>query len=384
MLTSFLKSAATGLALALLLSFGTVGIAAAQNVTAADTVVTNTITLSFDGANNGGTQTRIDLPATAGMTETFRVARKIDLTLVADQASQELQVLPNQTTATIQFTLTNLGNPNPAGAAQDFFINVTNAGNIGDGTAALTYSATASTTLGEYYVTVGGTAYDVGNPTAVSLASNGTATVQVIANIPSGATDGLADVFTVTAIAVDSGVAVTESRTADLDDLDRVFADAASTTSMTGSTAASPLDVALNGQAVAETRMLVAAPQLSATKTAVVLDEGLGTFDCDAGTGTATPASAPRSPIPGACVEYTITVENDASASADATAVTISDVLPSDVTFAGVSTVAYTGAGAGTASTTTEPANATGTVTVTIGTLPVDTTATFRIRVTVN
>ena len=383
MLTSFLKSAATGLALALLLSFGTVGIAAAQNVTAADTVVTNTITLSFDGANNGGTQTRIDLPATAGMTETFRVARKIDLTLVADQASQELQVLPNQTTATIQFTLTNLGNPNPAGAAQDFHINVANTGTLA-GSAALTYSATASTTLGEYYVTVDDAAYDVGTPTAVSLASNGTATVRVIANIPSGATDGLADVFTVTAIAVDSGVAVTESRTADLDDLDRVFADAASTTSMTGSTAASPLDVALNGQAVAETRMLVAAPQLSATKTAVVLDEGLGTFDCDAGTGTATPASAPRSPIPGACVEYTITVENDASASADATAVTISDVLPSDVTFAGVSTVAYTGAGAGTASTTTEPANATGTVTVTIGTLPVDTTATFRIRVTVN
>lgn len=377
------KTGFRSLLLGLALTLGATGMAAAQNATAAGTSVSNSITLSYNGADNGGTQVRVDLPPTASMTETFTVARKIDLSVTADQGAQVLQVTPGQLAAQIQFTLENLGNARTSGSpAQDFNINVVNTGDLA-GAAALTYSATASTTLGEYYVTVDGAAYDVGNPTAISLAPNGTATIRVIANIPGTSTDGLADVFTVTAVAVDGGTAVTESRTADLDDIDIVFADAESTTAMVGSTAATPLDAALNGQAAAETRMIVSAPQLTASKTAVVLDEGLpgSSFDCAAG-GTAT--GSPLSPIPGACVEYTIIVANDAAATASATAVTISDVLPGDVTFAGVSTIAYTGTGAGSATTTTEPVNSGGTVTATIGTLPAGTTATFTIRVTVD
>jgi uncharacterized repeat protein (TIGR01451 family) len=339
-------------------------------------------TLSYNGADNGGTQVRVDLPATASMTETFTVARKIDLSVTADQGAQVLQVTPGQLAAQIQFTLENLGNARTSGSpAQDFNIDVVNTGDLA-GAAELTYSATASTTPGEYYVTVDGAPYDVGNPTAISLDPNETATILVIANIPDTSTDGLADVFTVTAVAVDSGTAVAESRTADLDDIDIVFADAESTTAMSDTTASGGvLDAALNGQAAAETRMIVSAPQLTASKTAVVLDEGLpgSSFDCAAG-GTAT--GSPLSPIPGACVEYTITVANDAAATASATAVTISDVLPGDVTFAGVSTITYTGTAGG--ATTTQPANTSGTVTATIGTLPAGTTATFRIRVTVD
>jgi hypothetical protein len=52
------------------------------------------------------------------------------------------------------------------------------------------------------------------------------------------------------------------------------------------------------------------------------------------------------------------------------------------VTFAGVSTIAYTGTAGG--ASTTAPANSGGTVTATIGTLPAGTTATFTIRVTVD
>jgi uncharacterized repeat protein (TIGR01451 family) len=113
---------------------------------------------------------------------------------------------------------------------------------------------------------------------------------------------------------------------------------------------------------------------LTATKTAVVLDEGLGTlFTCETGIGTATPATTPRAPIPGSCVEYTITVANNANASAAATDITITDVLQADTTFEGASV--------GDFDSVTETSN---TVTATLATLPAGESASFTIRVTVN
>ena len=369
-----LKTLFAPLGLVAALAMGPASAAWAANATEAGTVVSNTITLSYDGADNGSGPARIDLPTASRPIETFKVARKIDLTLVADQSGQQLSVNPAQTAATIAFTLRNLGNPNEGGAAQGFNITVAATGTIGDGSTALAYSATATTDLGKYYVTVGGTVTDVNTvATDVSLGSNGTSTIQIIANIPSGATDGLADVFTVTAVAVDSGTAVSESRTADLDDLDVVFADAASTSNMTGTS--TTLDLAVNGQAKAETRMLVSAPKLSATKTAVVLDEGLrgeglpaSTFDCAA--GGAEPSS-PLAPIPGACVEYTITVTNASDATAAATNITITDALPSQTTYAGNTPNSFT------------LTQSDGTVTATLDTLDVNTSASFKVRVTV-
>lgn len=243
-----LKTLFAPIGLAAVLAMGAASAAWAANATAAGTVVSNTISLSYDGATNGGTTERIALPATAQHTETFKVARKIDLTLVADQSGQELRVNPAQTTATIEFTLTNRGNPNESAAAQGFNITVAATGSIVDGSNALTYSTTQTNTLGQYYVTVGGTVTDVNNTNSdVSLASNGTSTIRIIANIPSGATDGLADIFTVTAVAVDSGTAVAQSRSADLDVVSVVFADAASTSNLSGGPLT--LDAALNGQA---------------------------------------------------------------------------------------------------------------------------------------
>ena len=156
-----LKTLFAPIGLAAVLAMGAANTAWAANATEAGTVVSNTISLSYDGATNGGTTARIDLPTASRPTETFKVARKIDLTLVADEANQELSVNPAQTAATIDFTLTNLGNPNEAAAAQGFNITVAATGTIGDGSAPLTYSATATTTLGQYYVTVDGTVTDV-------------------------------------------------------------------------------------------------------------------------------------------------------------------------------------------------------------------------------
>jgi uncharacterized repeat protein (TIGR01451 family) len=350
------------------------GMAAAQaNDTAAGSIVSNTITLSFNGATNGGTATRIDLPETAGMTETFTVAQKIDLSVTANQADQQLGVLPGTEAAQVSFTLTNLGNAkSPTVAEQDFHINVGNSGTLagGDPLAELTYSATVTTTPGTYYVTVNGAAYDVANATAIALAPDADATIVVVANIPGTSVDTLADVFTVTAFPVDgSGDKLAEVPFSDLDTLAIVYADAASTSAMANGTAA--LDAALNGDAKAETRIIVTAPQLSATKTAVVLDEGLpgSTFDCAVG-GTATGAGL--APIPGACVEYTITVTNDAAATAPATAITITDVLPAGTAFAGKTD--------GDFAPVTE---ASGTVTATLATLAAGESGSFQIRVTV-
>jgi uncharacterized repeat protein (TIGR01451 family) len=350
------------------------GMAAAQtNETAAGSIVSNTITLSFNGAANAGTQTRIDLPATAGMTETFTVAQKLDLSVTANQADQQLGILPGTEGAQVSFTLTNLGNAkSPTVAEQEFHINVSNAGTLagGDPLAGLTYSETATTTPGTYYVTVNGTPYDVANPTPLLLGPGAMATILVIANIPGTATDTLADVFTVTAFPVDAnGSKVAEVRSTNLDTLAVVYADAASTSAMAGGTAA--LDAALNGDAKAETRIIVTAPRLTATKTAVVLDEGLpgSTFDCAVG-GTATGTGL--APIPGACVEYTITVTNDANATADASDITITDVLPAGTAFAGKSDGGF--------APVTE---ASGTVTATLATLEAGDSASFTIRVTV-
>lgn len=341
-----------------------------QDQTQAGTVVSNTISLTYDGADNDGDIVSITLDPPAPTT--FTVARKIDLSVTAEQAGEELTVTPGQTAATTEFTLRNLGNPNVGGAAQDFNINVAVAGNIGNGTAPLTYSATATTTAGQYYVTVGGDVYDTEAGTPVALASGAESTIRIIANVPSGATDGLADLFTVTAIAMDSGVKVVESRSSDLDDLSVVFADAESTTVLTGQT--NPIDPALNGEAVALTRLLVTAPQLSATKTAVVLDEGLpgSSFTCnsdDAATGTGLVA------IPGACVEYTITVTNAAGATSPASNITIKDGIPGNTThirqFADDFDTATYDAGDNE-------------VTATLSTLAADSSASFRIRVTVD
>lgn len=354
---------------------GGAGMATAQtaNDTAAGSVVTTTITLSYNGAVNGGDTVRVDLPEAQRPVETFTVAQKLDLSVTANQADQQLEVQPGTEAAQVSFTLTNLGNPRSTTTAeQDFHINVGNAGTLagGDPLDGLTFSATATTTPGTYYVTVNGNAYDVANPTAIALAPDGEATILVYANIPGTSTDTLADVFTVTAFPVDgTGNKVAEVPFTNLDTLAVVYADAASTSAMLGGTAA--LDDALNGDAKAETRILVTAPQLTATKTAVVLDEGLpgSTFDCAVG-GTATGTGL--APIPGACVEYTITVTNDENATSDATAVTIQDVLPAGT--------AYAGKTDGDFDPVTED---NGTVTATLATLEAGDSASFTIRVTV-
>lgn len=163
---------------------------------------------------------------------------------------------------------------------------------------------------------------------------------------------------------------MTEDRSLGLMGVNTVFADAASTSTRTST----QIDPALDGRAADETRLVLTAPVMTATKTAVVLDELLpgSTFDCaTGGAATGTPLAA----IPGACVEYTITVSNDTTATLPAGNITITDPIPADTTYVGHT------AGAFTVTTTGTPVSS---VTATLGTLAVGASESFRIRVTVD
>ena len=368
------KTGFRSLLLGLALTLGATGMAAAQ--TAPGTVVSNTIDLTYQSGTGTPVITQDDVA-----TVTFQVDRKIDVAVTAQAGSGQQAAVPGQDTVVLPFEVENLGND-----TQGFDIDVViSAG----GTLGLTYSATATTTLGQYYVVISAdatlgsdTPYDTANPAnAGDLAAGGSYFALIVANVPLSATDGLQDTFEVTATATTAGsaTAVTEDRTQGLNGVNTVFADAASNSSLTSS----EIDGAETGADKDETRLLVTAPIITATKTVGVLSENLPSapFTCASDSATAVSTLAA---IPGACLEYTITVTNDGGASTAATNIELQDVLPSGVTFAGVSSITYTGNGAGSATTTTEPANSGGTVTATIGTLPADTTATFTIRVTVD
>lgn len=82
----------------------------------------------------------------------------------------------------------------------------------------------------------------------------------------------------------------------------------------------------------------VSSPDLAATKSVdVIATNAAGTFDCTNGAQV----SANEYAIPGSCLEYTISIVN--SGSADATSVTVSDTLPDEFTFQGVTFTNFTG-----------------------------------------
>jgi uncharacterized repeat protein (TIGR01451 family) len=358
------------------LAFCALSTSAALAQTAPDTPVINSISLTY---NSGAGTPTVTLPTVAAHSVEFRVDRKLDLGVSAQASDGLVPAVPGQAAVTFAYRVENRGND-----TQGFVINVTDTGNINvaDG---LTRSATVTTTPGEFYVLVGpnadgtnGTIYNSGN--AGDLAVGGHYFVVIVANVPITAIDAQFDDFVVRATVTDAGTdtPVTEDRTLGLMGVNRVFADAASNSARTSG----QIDVAFNGQDADETRVEVRAPVITAQKTVVVLTENLpgSTFNCAAG-GAAT--GSPLAAIPGACVEYTITVENTSPSSTSATNVVINDPLPAQVTFAGLSSITYSGAAAGSASTASEPAHNSGTVAATIGTLPAGVTGTFRIRATI-
>ncbi len=267
--------------------------------TAADTDIENFATVDYQvsGANQ--------LPVTSNTTS-FKVDQVVDLT-VAEADGAETAVVPNQQDAVARFTVTNTGN-----AAQDFSLSVINVASNPFGVPD-NFDPTAFTIVVDVN---NNNVYDVGVDTATFIdelgpdvtgdeATDNVISVFVLADIPLGPTPGQGANIQLVAAALEGGASGAQG--------DVQVASGGSNTD--------GLEVAIsNGTASADDAYLVGAvATLAATKESRVVSDPLSN---EFPTALA---------IPGAIVEYTITITN--SGSVPATDVTVSDTLPGDLTF---------------------------------------------------
>jgi uncharacterized repeat protein (TIGR01451 family) len=291
------------------------GAAHAQDA-APNTLVTNSVSMSY--TSGGNTINNANAASVA-----FRVDRKIDLNVSGLNAGNAITAQQAQNVATLSYLVDNLGN-----STTGFDLEVAATGSM-----TMVYDGTTPGTKGTYYVVVSDnatpgsgteTAYNpAGIIRAQDVAAKGKFYVHIYANIRNDATDGQAKSFNVTARAMQdaSAALLVEDRTQGALGIDTVFADPGT-----------------DGLQAASQSMTVSAPNLSVAKTNTVISENLaGTFDCETGTAQAGAAAF----IPGACVEYVITVSNGASSTA-ANNISVSDPLPAGMTYVGHSKGTFT------------------------------------------
>ena len=312
------------------------------------TSVSSTVSISY---SSGGTTITQDDAASVE----FVVDRKVDFsfqgqdaggTVLADQGADE-QVMV--------FRLENEGND-----SSGYDIDVASAGDIG-----LTHDPAGGGEPGTYSVYVGteselaaeDAVYDHDGTTTIGdLPADAVRFVKIVAHVPGDVDDAATDTFDVIATALNAGTntVTTEVTGQGLQGVDTIFTDPGE-----------------DGTEQATESYVIQAPQLTADKTAAVVSENLsGDFDCGGGAAEAGAEAA----VPGACVEYVISVSNAEEASTDAVNVTITDELPEGITFAGIA-----------ANTGFDAVNeASGTVTAELAALPPGATASVRIRATVN
>lgn len=294
-----------GLGLAVALLMGTTSLALA---TPSGTTVTNSVNLSYETSG-----VPVSVPNAASTS--FVVDTAVDLLVDGQDASNSVTATRNQNPAVLTFQVQNLGN-----APFGFDVDVSRTGAIG-----LTYNAAGAGAPGTYFVAYGtsptynaatATVYNTAGFVNVMNRNEGESFyVYVVANIPATVTDGQVDTFTVTARALtaSTNTPVAELTGQGVNNVDIVFADPGT-----------------NGFEADNETLVIAAPELTATKTSVVLSENRdGTFNCASGTAVVGAAAY----IPGACIQYTITLTNAAGASTAATNVSITDALPADVTY---------------------------------------------------
>lgn len=271
--------------------------------TTAGTSITNTATVNYQvGGVAQGAQTASD---------TFTVDRKINLT-VAEVANVTTNVVPGQTNAVTTFQLTNNSNE-----VLDFALV---ASQITGGTASHggtdTFDATnvrifrdsTSGTVGSW------DAADTLVTFVDELAADASATLFVVADIPTGLANNAVAGVTLRATAREGGTAstqgaaITETTGTNTAGKDTVFADTAGVTG----------DAARDGSHSDNDDYTVQTATLAVTKTSRVISDPFNNV------------TNPKL-IPGAVVEYCIAVAN--SGSAAATSVAITDPVPGQLTY---------------------------------------------------
>lgn len=298
MLRHDLKRMASALATAALL-WSTAGIAGAVG-TDAGTVVSNTATVDF-------TVGTVVQPTLASAPVDFVVDRRVDLTLTAVPVTY-VTVNPSSNGA-ILFNLANTSN-----AALGF--NLTGANNAVDPFGGVdTFNPTTITAFVDGGV-IGTFEPGVDTLTTIdTLAEDATVGVWLVGAIPAGTPNNGIAAVTLTARARETagngGGALVQEAGADVAaTMQTVFGDGAGDT-----------DIARDASFSDSGAFLVASADVTIAKTETLISDPIN--------GVTTPRH-----IPGAVVEYVVTVTNAAGSSLAATALTINDVLSADVTFA--------------------------------------------------
>lgn len=287
----------------LAVAFGAAASPAYAAGTTAGTSITNTATVNYQvGGVAQGAQTASD---------TFTVDRKINLT-VAEVGTVTTNVVPGQTNAVTTFQLTNNSNE-----VLDFALV---ASQITGGTASHGGTDTFdATNVRIYRDSTSGTvgSWDAADTLVTyvdELAADASATLFVVADIPTGLANNAVAGVTLRATAREGGTAstqgaaITETAGANTSGKDTVFADTAGVTG----------DAARDGSHSDNDDYTVQTATLAVTKTSRVISDPFN--------NTTNPKL-----IPGAVVEYCIAVAN--SGSAAATSVAITDPVPGQLTF---------------------------------------------------
>jgi uncharacterized repeat protein (TIGR01451 family) len=345
---------ASALAIAALV-VGAAGVAKATG-TAAGVTISNTASVNYS-------VNAVAQPAITSNAADFVVDRRIDLTLTAPVTY--VNVTPGATGQAIPFTLTNTSNAplnfalaaannatDPYGGTDNF--NPTTIQVFVDGNANGTYQA-ANDTL----------------TTVDTLAADASITVFVVSTIPGGQANASIAALTMTATArettANGGGALTN---------DAGIGDVAATVQTVFADGQGDTD-ALHDAAFSDTgAFFVQGANVSVVKAEAVISDPIN--------GGTNPKH-----IPGAVVEYTVTVTNAVASAVAATSISVTDVLPGNVTFQPNTYGAAQGIQVGGAPLTNAAdadaaTFAAGTVTVTIPSLAPGASSVIKFRVAVN
>lgn len=336
------------IALGLMLTGGFAGHALAAGTTAG-TSIENGATLSFqtttgqslsiDSSPTGNSNT----DGTGGVTTDFLVDRKLDIE-VAQQDAELISVAPDGT-AFLTFEVTNNGND-----TQDILLtaNSFTTGDADPDVTAATGGGPDSNDAASFQIC---DTLPAGGPpvtcTAITslddMTEDETRTVYILATMQDDTSVDNADLvlFSLSAqVATAAGVAIATDDSGDVDDpaaVQNVFADAEGP----GTDGVGTGDAAYDGFHSDAWAFIIVEANVTVTKTAIAVWDP---FTCDDDADPTTAATAPTShavagctgnpkAIPGAYLEYTITITN-ATDAADAESLTISDLVDdTEVTF---------------------------------------------------
>ena len=326
--------------------------AAFADGTDAGTSVENTFVLNYEV--EGVVQppiTNDDDPATQpsgavlqGTPTLFTVDRLVDLTVAA--VNSPLSVTPGATgpTATLVFEVTNTGNDTQSYSfsLQDGVDSNGAVGNFDATGVTISYQIDDDGTPGfgpaDTVVTVPAIAPGTANATAAQrtpdIPADTTFRVLVSGSIPLGQTDGTADDLILIAETRDPVDWIVEGASGSAGEVTAAETGANTLQNVAQNVLADGFGTAQeideDGLFSAQGTFLVASPDLDASKTvAVIASEGEAPFNCAADAPVTSPT---QFSVPGACIEYVITVVNN-GATAVASNVGIVDVLPEQIEF---------------------------------------------------